>query len=118
MRKEAALAFAVHSFFQSPPAKNQNGEERQGERAGRAVLRAWRASHAIGAHFLGQSHHARGACEIKGSAGSKSELFDTMTTNFGGPERIRTADLLIANEALYQLSYGPKPTDDSSNFYL
>jgi hypothetical protein len=24
-----------------------------------------------------------------------------------GPERIRTADLLIANEALYQLSYGP-----------
>ena len=25
-----------------------------------------------------------------------------------GPERIRTADLLIANEALYQLSYGPK----------
>ncbi len=26
---------------------------------------------------------------------------------FGGPERIRTADLFIANEALYQLSYGP-----------
>ena len=25
-----------------------------------------------------------------------------------GPERIRTADLLSANEALYQLSYGPK----------
>ena len=24
-----------------------------------------------------------------------------------GPERIRTADLFIANEALYQLSYGP-----------
>ena len=24
-----------------------------------------------------------------------------------GPERIRTADLLDANEALYQLSYGP-----------
>ena len=75
-------------------------------------------SGAIGAYNPVQSHHARGACEIKGSAGSKSELFDTMTTNFGGPERIRTADLLIANEALYQLSYGPKPTDDSSNFYL
>jgi len=28
-------------------------EERQGERAGRAVLRAWRASHAIGAYFFG-----------------------------------------------------------------
>ena len=25
----------------------------------------------------------------------------------GGAERNRTADLLIANEALYQLSYGP-----------
>ncbi len=24
-----------------------------------------------------------------------------------GPEEIRTPDLLIANEALYQLSYGP-----------
>src|SRR3989344_8734152 len=66
-------------FRNSPPQKNKN-EERQGERAGRAVLRAWRASHAIGAHFLGQSHHAPGAREIKGSAGSKSELFVTMTT--------------------------------------
>ena len=26
----------------------------------------------------------------------------------GGAERSRTADLLIANEALYQLSYGPR----------
>ncbi len=26
----------------------------------------------------------------------------------GGAERNRTADLLIANEALYQLSYGPR----------
>ncbi len=26
----------------------------------------------------------------------------------GGAERNRTADLLIANEALYQLSYGPQ----------
>ena len=28
--------------------------------------------------------------------------------NFGGAKRNRTADLLIANEALYQLSYGPR----------
>jgi hypothetical protein len=28
--------------------------------------------------------------------------------NPGGAERNRTADLLIANEALYQLSYGPQ----------
>lgn len=28
----------------------------------------------------------------------------------GGPDRIRTGDLLIANEALYQLSYGPALT--------
>jgi hypothetical protein len=26
----------------------------------------------------------------------------------GGAERNRTADLLIANETLYQLSYGPR----------
>ena len=26
---------------------------------------------------------------------------------FGGPDWIRTSDLLIANEALYQLSYRP-----------
>ena len=43
-------------FFKSPPARNQNGEERQGERAPRAVLRAWRGSegrHAIGAYLGG-----------------------------------------------------------------
>ena len=28
--------------------------------------------------------------------------------NDGGAERNRTADLLIANETLYQLSYGPR----------
>ena len=58
------------NFKKSPPAKNQNGEERQGKRAGRAVLRAWWGSHAIGAYFWGQSHHARGACEARDSAGS------------------------------------------------
>gem|GEM_PF-3140871 len=26
----------------------------------------------------------------------------------GGAEQIRTADLVIANDALFQLSYGPK----------
>ena len=31
--------------------------------------------------------------------------FDTKS---GGPERGRTADLFVANEALYQLSYRPK----------
>lgn len=30
------------------------------------------------------------------------------TAKKNGPERIRTADLLVANEALYQLSYRPK----------
>ncbi len=30
-----------------------------------------------------------------------------ITEDFGGAERDRTADLLIANEALSQLSYGP-----------
>lgn len=31
-----------------------------------------------------------------------------------GPERNRTPDLLSANEALYQLSYGPKRSDYST----
>src|SRR3989344_3895071 len=59
-------------FRNSPPQKNKN-EERQGERAGPAVLRVWRGSegrHAIGAYLAGSSHHARGACEFKGSAGN------------------------------------------------
>ena len=34
-------------------------------------------------------------------------LRQSRDTNNCGPKRIRTADLLIANEALYQLSYGP-----------
>ena len=38
-------------FFKSPPAKNQNGEERHGEWAGRAVLRAWRGSGRSGRTF-------------------------------------------------------------------
>ena len=33
---------------------------------------------------------------------------DLISLKIGGAERNRTADLLIANEALYQLSYGPK----------
>src|SRR3989344_3999391 len=33
--------------------------------------------------------------------------FETDWFRFGGPDWIRTSDLLIANEALYQLSYGP-----------
>ncbi|MEK7082668.1 MAG: hypothetical protein AAB972_00730 [Patescibacteria group bacterium] len=70
-------------FLNSPHRRNQNGNERQGERAVRAVLRAWRDSegrHAIGAYFAGSSHHARGACEVRGSAGNGFGLFDTMTT--------------------------------------
>ena len=31
----------------------------------------------------------------------------TISFQHSGPERIRTADLYIANVALYQLSYGP-----------
>ena len=32
----------------------------------------------------------------------------TLRTSNGGPERDQTADLLVANEALYQLSYRPE----------
>ena len=34
-------------------------------------------------------------------------LLDCFGVKFGGAERNRTADLLIANEALSQLSYSP-----------
>ena len=33
--------------------------------------------------------------------------FEIISFRHSGPERIRTADLYIANVALYQLSYGP-----------
>src|SRR5271155_2167380 len=36
-------------------------------------------------------------------------LLELLGSNFGGAERDRTADLLVANEALSQLSYSPPP---------
>ena len=60
-------ASAAHSFLEIPPPQKNKNEERQGERAGRAVLRAWRDSesrHAIGAYERVPSHHALGACEV------------------------------------------------------
>jgi hypothetical protein len=44
---------------------------------------------------------------IRDSAGEKSSL--TAVAKTGGPERVRTADLLNAIEALFQLSYEPVP---------
>ena len=35
--------------------------------------------------------------------------------DIGGAERDRTADLLVANEALSQLSYSPSPPQDSGS---
>ncbi len=40
---------------------------------------------------------------LPGSNWSPPHCYDTK----GGPKRTRTADPLIANEVLYQLSYGP-----------
>jgi hypothetical protein len=37
-------------------------------------------------------------------------FLDFVGINFGGAERDRTADLLVANEALSQLSYSPPPS--------
>ena len=36
-----------------------------------------------------------------------SKCFAFASHYFGGPDGIRTRDLLVANEALYQLSYRP-----------
>ena len=41
-------------------------------------------------------------------AACKANLPEHHPARDGGAERNRTADLLIANEALYQLSYGPR----------
>ena len=41
------------------------------------------------------------------AAKPRGSLSQNAKVLFGGPDRIRTGDLLIANEALYQLSYGP-----------
>jgi len=64
-----------------PPAKS----EMQGVFFFRDCRRTRRraAFSAIGAYLLGQSHLARGACEVsQGSAGNGFGLFDTMTTKF------------------------------------
>ena len=40
--------------------------------------------------------------------GSSTQLKWDLSWDFGGPDRVRTDDLLDANQALSQLSYGPK----------
>jgi hypothetical protein len=51
---------------------------------------------------------------VKNSHGSDTREWQKLPTSSalwgGGAERDRTADLLIANEALSQLSYGPAKT--------
>ena len=38
-------------------------------------------------------------------------LFNSEQVSYGGPERTRTACLIHAMDALYQVSYGPMNTD-------
>ena len=48
-----------------------------------------------------------------------AEYYQTLIfSHLGGPDRIRTGDLLIANEALYQLSYGPVRAQTPLYYYL
>lgn len=44
-----------------------------------------------------------------------SRLISKQEHTLCGPDRIRTGDLIIANDALYQLSYGPETRELSSN---
>ena len=44
-----------------------------------------------------------------------SGLVSKQEPAFCGPDRIRTGDLIIANDALYQLSYGPETQMSSNN---
>ena len=71
LKKGSAAPASCRPFlFRNPPPQKNKNAERQGERAGRAVLRAWRDSescHAIGAYERISSHHALGACESVGA---------------------------------------------------
>ena len=50
-----------------------------------------------------------GSAVVPIRAGCEGENPLSLTIQTGGPERDRTADLLLAKQALSQLSYRPKP---------
>ena len=75
-RKKNTLSFFKRNFT---PAKSEmqgvfflSGFPPSPPRGGGGAIRR--------AYDLGQSHHARSACLIRGSAGNESELFGIMTT--------------------------------------
>jgi hypothetical protein len=51
---------------------------------------------------------ARGNCSLETLTRGVGDEYDPGLRT-GGADRIRTCDLLIANETLYQLSYDPAP---------
>ena len=57
-----------------------------------------------GLRVLGERHAPAAVPYVRTQSAARLQLRE----NPGGAERNRTADLLIANEALYQLSYGPQ----------
>ena len=54
--------------------------------------------------------------KVSFSAGFRT-FWDVVEYCFGGAERDRTADLLVANEALSQLSYSPHQTRIAHHFH-
>ena len=58
---------------------------------------------------FGQFRRSRGGYDAKNDTKQRSEAegFAQVVEKIGGPERDRTAGLLVANEALSQLSYRP-----------
>ena len=67
--KAAPASCRPFLFRIPPPPKNQNGNERQGQRAAtRGTPRVGRGSLGIGAYLVGTQYSARGAREVRGFA--------------------------------------------------
>ena len=60
----------------------------------------------LAAGFFRRNARSEGAAE-GGVWGEFRRARARQLINFGGPEETRTPDILLAKQALYQLSYGP-----------
>ena len=69
------------------------------------VLQPWDGELTVGERFFDRL--LRAVCSSVVSEFSPEPVQTLVEQGFGGAEGSRTPDLVIANDALYQLSYGP-----------
>lgn len=77
---------------------------------GEVVLQPWDGELTVGERFFDGLLVA--VCSSVVSDSSPDPVQTLVEQGFGGAEGSRTPDLVIANDALYQLSYGPVPALD------